>query len=293
LVRALLSTALLLAALPGCGGEQPGPKDETRKVPWTVAKDSGWKELEPGLELREEALEWKQTAGGKDLVLSLRLTAVRLDPKRFAMRIAMNPVKDGRKLLDVARAEKVPVVSNGAYFGTESEPVTLLVSEGKALSKLSKSLPRGGVFTLDAKGGAAVVPVADFEMPAKPPDFAIQNSPLLVAKGKAVYAETQVEHRDGEFPAKRHRRTGLGVDPEGRVVLLVCNDGIWLAGFAQLLAAPEAAGGFALEGALNLDGGPSSGLAVEHEAGKASVSAFATIPHVVAGLKRDKPLAEK
>ena len=135
---ALLGIALLLAALPGCGGEGPEAKDEPKRVPWSVAKDSGWKELEPGLELREEALAWKQTAGGKESVLNLRLTAVRLDPRRIAMRIVMNPVKDGRKLADIAKAEKVPVVSNGAYFGTKGEPVTLLVSGGTALAKLNR-----------------------------------------------------------------------------------------------------------------------------------------------------------
>ena len=290
--RAALALLVIFAGLSPCAAE-PAEEAKPPAAPWIVAKDSGWKELEPGLDLREETLDWKQWQGGKEALLNLRLTAVRLDPKRFALRIVMNPVKDGKKLLEVARAEKLPVVANGAYFGTRDEPVTLLVSGGKALSKPNAKLTRSGVFTLDERGRAAVRGLDEVQPPYGGLDFAVQNSPWLVADGKAVYTETKVEHRDGEFPARRHRRTGLGVSADGRVVLLVCNDGVWLAGFAEVLAAPEAAGGFALDAAVNLDGGPSSGLVVEHEQAKVNVPTSPTfIPHVIAVSKREKPLTD-
>jgi uncharacterized protein YigE (DUF2233 family) len=287
--RVLSCLLLLLAALPGCGGELPAARDG-KQPPWSIAKDSGWKELEKGLEFREETLEWKQREDGKTAALTLRFTAVRFDTKLFGMRVQMNPVKDGKKLLDLARAEKAPVVSNGAYFGTKDEPVTLLISGGRALTKLNKNLPRGGVFTLDARGRATVAPVKDFNLPPEGLDFAVQNSPLLVADGKVVYTETKLEHRDYVAQAARHRRTGLGVDSQGRAVLLACDDGIWLAGFADVLAAPETAGGFGLGSALNLDGGPSTGLAVEHEKGRADVPAGRIIPQVLVVSRREKPL---
>jgi uncharacterized protein YigE (DUF2233 family) len=280
LARALLGIALLLAALPACGGEPPEAKGEAR-APWSVGKDSGWKELEPGLELREESLDWKPSAGGKETALSLRLTAVRLDPKRFAMRIVMNPVKDGKNLLDVARAEKVPAVSNGAYFGTKDEPVTLLVSGGKALTKLNKRLPQGGVFSLDAKGRASVAPVKDFELQPEGLDFAVQNSPLLAVDGKVIFKDPQ--------PA-RHRRTAIGVDADGRVVLAVNDSGVTLDEWAAVLAS-GADGGLGLTAALNLDGGPSTGLAVEHDKAKVDVPAGRIIPQVLAVARREKPLA--
>jgi uncharacterized protein YigE (DUF2233 family) len=281
----------LLAALPCPAGE----KTEASKppaAPWTVTKDSGWKELEKGLELREETLHWKQSQGGKESVLNLRLTAVRLDSKRFALRIVKNPVKDRKKLLDVARAEKVPVLVNGAYFGPADEPVTLLVSGGKALSKPNAKLPRSGIFTLDEQGRAAVRRLDEVKPPYKGLDFAVQNSPWLVAGGRAIYTETKVEHRDGEFPARRYRRTGLGISPDGGVVFLVCDDGIWLAGFAEVLAAPEATGGFGLDAAINLDGGPSTGMVVAHEKARIDIPAGPTIiPHVITVSKREQPLA--
>jgi uncharacterized protein YigE (DUF2233 family) len=145
---------------------------------------------------------------------------------------------------------------------------------------LNRSLPRGGVFTLGAKGRAAVVPVKDFQLPKEGLDFAVQNSPLLVAEGKVIFKDPQ--------PA-RHRRTAVGGDADGRAVLAVCDSTVTLDEWAAVLAS-GAEGGLGLAAALNLDGGPSSGLAVEHEKAKVGVPAGRIIPQVLVVSRREKPL---
>ncbi|HOX06757.1 MAG TPA: phosphodiester glycosidase family protein [Planctomycetota bacterium] len=277
--RSPATIALVLTALTAAADGKAG-EPKAGAVPWSAAKDSGWKELEPGLELREEELDWKRQEADQAALVNLRIAAVRLDAKLFALRVVMNPVKDGRNLADVAKAEKAVAASNGAYFGTKDEPVTLLVSGGKALTRLNKNLPRGGVFTLDEKGRAAVVPVADFKSPRDGLDFVVQNSPLLVAGGKVIFKDPQ--------PA-RHRRTAIGVDADGRTVLAVCGSAVTLDEWAAVLTS-RADGGLGLTSALNLDGGPSTGLAVEHEKAKVDVPAGRIIPQVLAILRREKPL---
>ena len=278
--------ALLFCALwpLSCSAEEKADPPKPVATPWTVVKDSGWKELEQGLDLREEQLSWKQAGDNSLILLELKFTAVRIDPRRFGFRIAFNPVEGKRSLADVARAEKAPVVANGAYFGQKGEPVTLLVSGGKALSKPSAGLPYSGVFSLDVKGRAAVRKLAEVPPPYEGLDFAVQNSPLLVAGGQPAYPEKP--------NPSRYRRTVIGNDAAGRVVLLVCDSSVGLGEMAEISAAPEAAGGFALAGAVNLDGGPSSGLAVEHEKAKVEVKTGPTIPHVIVVARREKPLPE-
>ena len=273
------SLCALLALLPG---STSAPAAEPA-APWTVAKGGDWKELEPGLELLEESLDRRRREGDAAALVVLKVTAVRIDPKRFALAVRMNPAGDGRTLADVARADKVPVVVNGAYFGKEDEPVTLLVSSGRALSRFNRNLPNGGVFALDGKGRAVVVPFKDFKEPGPGADFAVQNSPLLVSGGKAAYKDPR--------PA-RHRRTAIGVAADGRVTIAVCDSEITLDEWAAVLAS-GAPGGLGLDSALNLDGGPSTGLAVEHEKARVRVPSGRLIPHVLTVARRERPPAKE
>lgn len=275
--------ALILALIIIAGESAP------RGGAWRVLKDSRWRKLEAGLELRELQLSWRRAEGAdgsEAVLLNLKLTAVRLDLKRFKMEAAANPVRGGESLADLARDKKAAAVSNGGYFGHRDEPVTLLISRGKVLREASGSLPLSGVFTLDREGRAKVRALKDLKPPYEGIDFAVQNSPLLVREGA-------VQFREKKPVGRRHRRTALGVDAAGRAVLAVCDAGAGLGELAEVLSAPEALGGFGLRSAVNLDGGPSSGLAVNHEKARRHVPAGRTVPYVILVTRRAKPLVEK
>ncbi len=248
---------------------------------WKVVKNSRWQELEEGLALREVKLNWKRGSKKSHALLNVRLTAVRFDPLRFSMKSAFNPVKGGRSLAELAKDEKVPAVANGGYFGHKNEPVTLLISGGKQLRKPFETLPCSGVFTLDGKGRAAVRPLKGVEPPYAGIDFAVQNSPLLVHRGKAVFRDKKI---------LRFRRTAVGVDGKGRVVLVVADTGLAYEELAVILNTREKLGGFGLRDAVNLDGGASSGMALNHEKAKRHVKAGRVIPYVLLVRKRAKPL---
>lgn len=57
-------------------------------------------------------------------------------------------------------------------------------------------------------------------------------------------------------------RSAIGLDAAGRVLLIASQGGLSLAAFAEWLAQPVAEGGVGCVDAMNLDGGPSTQLAV-------------------------------
>ncbi len=251
---------------------------------WTVLKDTRWTKLEADLELREVELNWKRAEKKSHALLKVRLTAVRFSPLIFGAEAAFNPVEGGKSLAEIADEKKVPVVANGGYFGKKNEPVTLLISGGKLLRKPFETLPYSGVFALDVKGKATVRPLKGVKPPYAGIDFAVQNSPLLVYKWKVVL-------RGKKKPmGRRYRRTAIGVDAKGRVVLLVADTRLNFEELAVILNTHEKLGGFGLRDAVNLDGGPSSGMAVSHEKAKRHVKPGRVIPYVIMVRKRAKSL---
>jgi exopolysaccharide biosynthesis protein len=256
---------------------------------WTVKSDSGWGELEKGLGFREVRLSYRRGAEGKVTAYDMQVTAVRFDPLRFGMTAAFNPVKEGRRLADLAEKHDAVVISNGGYFGHKNEPVTLVLSGGKVLREFWRELPDSGVFALAADGRAAVRVPKEVKPPYEGLDFAVQNSPLLVRGGR-LHFRPRVARKPEEPASIGHRRTAIGVDRSGRVVLLVCDAPIGLVEMGRLLAAPEERAGFGLVSAVNLDGGPSSGMMIRHQKLKKRVAAGRTIPYVIFVRRRPKPL---
>ena len=54
--RAALALLVIFAGLSPCAAEQ-AEAAKRPAAPWTVARDSGWKELEPGLDLSQATLD--------------------------------------------------------------------------------------------------------------------------------------------------------------------------------------------------------------------------------------------
>jgi len=133
---------------------------------------------------------------------------------------------------------------NGQFFDENDTVLGLQVSGGKQLSAYRKT--DGGVFIIDASG-AALVHSLKFN-PGRKVDFAVQCRPRLVVDGKPM-----------KLKAQSARRTAIGVDEKGRVILAVTSGQPFRAdNFARLLASLPSEGGLGCRDALNLDGGGSS-----------------------------------
>lgn len=147
----------------------------------------------------------------------------------------------------------VGLVVNGGFFDPDGKPVGLALSRGALISKLKPNLS-GGVLASDG-AHAELFPVEGFALGALDGGvFALQCRPRLV-----VDAGANVKSDDG----KRAERSALCVRDGGRTVDVVVvrgsEDGE-IAGPSLFALASELASA-GCEAALNLDGGPSTGVA--------------------------------
>jgi len=136
------------------------------------------------------------------------------------------------------------VVVNGGYFDGSGRPMGLRAGKNTQKSTLRRA--DWGVFWVK-NGVAHLSHTRDFA-PSSSPDEAIQCGPRLVVRGVVTKLKPQWA-----------RRSGVGIDRQGRVVLAICNEEISLARWGEIWALPS---GMNCLQALNMDGGPSTQLAV-------------------------------
>lgn len=191
----------------------------------------------PGLRVQTGVLGPAARWGYSDLAL---------DGSRTRLRIAL--AKGGASLESLLPAGALAVV-NGGYFEPDFRPTTWLVDESVELSPKSAT-SKGGVLALGS-GGVYLGPVSGLTFR---PTLAVQSFPLVVeAEGKAgVY-------RDDGRRAARTVACLVGTALHFIVIAAPRGDGPTLFETAALLREPPPAG-FGCRRALNLDGGPSSGV---------------------------------
>lgn len=188
---------------------------------------------------------------------------------RFELRIedaSMTTALD--TVLDSVDAE---LVVNGGFFGADTKPVGLAMSNGAVLSRLSKTMS-GGVLTSDGDE-AQLFAAETFELPDGG-NFAIQCKPRLV-----VDKASNIKSDDG----KRAERTALCTRDGGKVVdvFIIRGSDDGESPGPSLYALARYLVSVGCEAALNLDGGPSTGVAWREDGGVKLLPPRAPIRHVV------------
>ncbi len=220
--------------------------------------DSGWQLLQTGLERRIIRLlneNGRQTE---------QINLLRIDPGLFEFRIGYSPGQP-KPLPTWQQETNALIVVNGGFFTPEFAATGLVVVEGQVSG--SSYVGFGGMVTMDQDG----VEVRSLrERPyvsTETFDYALQAFPMLVLNGEPAY-------QTPDFDAAR--RTVIGVDENGRVLLIVASWGSFtLAEFSSYLANAD----FGLVNALNLDGGTSTGLTVADP--PESVPGFTAVPSAI------------
>lgn len=262
---------------------------------WKNLRDGGWRKLEDGLESRKVRFDWIGAAGTVP-AQSVDILAVRVCTARFGLEAAFQPADGGKKLSELAKEQDCPVACNGGYFGMKGEPVTLLISRGKELAAASEKLPWSGVYWLQPNGRASAGTLKGYRGSDGKPDFALQNSPLLVIDGNVCWPPIKKEstaQKEASDAPQRFLRTAAGVDGQGLTVLAVCRTPISLEEWAIILRANDRIGGLGLRDAVNLDGGPSSGLAICHDKLSDAVEAGRPLPYYLLVRRRPEPLPKE
>ncbi len=224
----------------------------------TPSADSGWQLLQPGLERRTIRLV------GADGRLTEQFTILRIDPALFAFRLGYSPGQP--KPLATWQAETgALIVTNGGFFTEEFLATGLIVVEGQVSG--SSYVDFGGMVTM-GEGGVEVRSLVERPYDSSETfDYALQAFPMLVLNGQPAY-------QTADFDAAR--RTVIGVDGDGRVLLIFASwGGLTLAEVSSYLASID----LGLVNALNLDGGTSTGLILTDP--PENIPAFVAVPSVI------------
>ncbi len=158
---------------------------------------------------------------------------------------------------------------NASYFDEDRKPLGYLKDEQVYNAQVATGGAFGGVFVVDRTQTAQLLSPSSF-VPARV-RLALQAGPRLVVKGQRV---------QGIHATRAAARTGVAVDRQGRIIIFAMNhgQGTGLEKLPYLLVRPEAQGGVEAWGALNLDGGTSTQMVLNHPKKKAYIPGLVPIP---------------
>jgi uncharacterized protein YigE (DUF2233 family) len=167
---------------------------------------------------------------------------LRIDPAKAQLRVRdVRAGSEARTAAQVRRSGGHLAVINAGFFDLDGSPMGLLISDGRQLQKLRPV--DWGVLYLDSSG-AHIVHTRDFRH--RPGMLqAMQSGPRLVVDGEVVKLKPQSS-----------RRSAVGIDGSGRVVLMATEQSLGAAELARTLR------DLGCLQALNLDGGPSAQLSL-------------------------------
>jgi hypothetical protein len=211
-----------------------------------MAEEPEWERLRPGLERRTILV----TGAASEVYETV--TAVRIDPQYFFFDVAYDPL--GMDLEAWQRESGADVVVNGGYFRTGQDvflPDGLIVVGGKAMGESYGEY--AGMFAV-GEGGPELRRLSERPYdPQEPLRAALQSFPILIRPGGSAGFP---ESADDGIAA---RRTVIGQDRRGRILFLLADRGHFTLRALSLFLESSNLG---LDIAMNLDGGPSSGMLI-------------------------------
>lgn len=194
--------------------------------------DAGWQKLDNGLEMRLI----KRRVG----MSTLTVTAIRAPAARVHV-----GTRGLWRAPEWAKKTGALAVINGGYFNDKSQPLGLRIADGKRTNAIYAKANWGVFYIRD--GNAHIAHTRDYK-PSPNTKQAMQCGPRLVVNGKTT-----------DLKPQWGRRSGVGIDARGRVILAVCDGALSFDDWANLWADPN---GLNCRDALNMDGGGSTQMSV-------------------------------
>jgi len=174
--------------------------------------------------------------------------------KSCTLRVLQNEgATDG--LAEVMVHERCLAGVNGGYFDEKFAPIGLRIANGEMFTPLKRAPLVTGVLVASSRG-VQIVRSREFSRRAGV-TAAVQCGPFLVDRGQAI---------GGLNDSRLARRTFAARTTGNRALIGVCS-GVSLAELSKMLATTSFAEGLRIEGALNLDGGSSTGFWFARENG--------------------------
>lgn len=229
---------------------------------WRAPASTQWQTVAPGVEMRVLSTPSATTLGGRAEIVAIRTTAAHLK------------VGQG-STLDVAawrKNRKALAVINGGFFDESGKTLGLRVADGKKTSSLHGA--NWGVFFIRKNSAGVLQPhirhTRDFReeySSLRRITQAVQSGPRLVVAGKTTDLKPQIA-----------RRSGVGIQRDGKIVLAVSDSALAFDDWARLWASRS---GLNCRDALNLDGGGSTQLSLQTKKKAVEVSGAWPVPDVL------------
>ncbi|MBD1909059.1 phosphodiester glycosidase family protein [Leptolyngbya sp. FACHB-8] len=195
------------------------------------------------------------------------IALVRIDPAQVRIRVAYDP-QAPKKLSEWVNVLHPLVAINGGFFESDYRATALTIADGVTSGASYQGF--GGMLTVNSDGRAELISLIDHSgYPGKDILQAIQSFPRLVWDGEVI------PELDNE---QRARRTAVAIDDTGHLLLIVSEMPMWtLAELGQWLADSD----LGIVRALNLDGGPSTGLAIQAPGSTVLLDSQGPLPQVL------------
>jgi len=226
-----------------------------------------WRSLQPGLERR--TLEIVENRLYLDSLYILRLS-----PEYFRFEVAYDP--QGLTLEDWQAQTGALLVVNGGYYRLEDEiyvPNGLTVIDGIPMGVSFGDF--GGMFAITETGPDLRWLAQQPYDPHETLQAALQSFPILVKPGGELGFPAQ--HEDNLTA----RRTVIAQDQKGRILLMIAPQGnLTLHQLSTFLTESD----LNLDIAINLDGGPSSGILLAEPS--VNIPAISPLPIVITVFNR-------
>lgn len=224
----------------------PAPPSAAVAAPVVSASAAAPPEIRPEERLLDEARGLRVRSGTFSARPSWGFSELSLDLSQIRLEIASTG--RGEQLAKLL-SERALAVINGGYFEADFRPSTWLVRNGVELGKRSDT-SKGGLLAIKARETY----LGPFSGLTFEPDLAVQSFPLIIE----VDGKSGIHRDDG----RRAARTVVCQTSSALHFVVIAaprGDGPTLFETAALLQKPWPAG-FGCRTALNLDGGPSSGV---------------------------------
>ena len=161
---------------------------------------------------------------------------------------------------DALQAAGSPAGVNGGFFHPDRRPLGLVISEGRRSNRFETAKLLSGVVYSDDRGIHLVRRTRFRDDPGI--TALLQTGPYLVEAGRTVRGLSNTDSR---------RRTYIATDWRGHWVLGATLSRVTLAELAECLASPDALTPWAIDRAINLDGGSSTGFFFDRASDRAPV----------------------
>jgi exopolysaccharide biosynthesis protein len=209
-----------------------------------IVPDTGWEIIRPGLERRRINL---LDDSGQTIEA---LYILRIDPDFYQFKVAYQA--QAMTLSDWSLATNALILVNGGYYRLDGDtyvPTGLTIVDGKAIGSSYGDF--AGMLAITDSGPELRWMAEKPYQPSEPIRYGLQSFPILIKPGGEMGFPVQYEDNI------QARRTVIGQDQDGQILLLVTSRGVFTLHKLSLYLSQS---DFDLDIAINLDGGPSSGI---------------------------------